>query len=284
MGGDSLGDRMKGYEGVPRTRLTPKVPVMIRLDGKAFHTFTRGMPRPYHRPFHECMWAAATYLCENIQGCQLAYVQSDEITLLLLDTMSLEAEGWFGYEVQKMASVAAAMCTAAFNRALFMSESPDQPTEPTVDGTRRVCPTLAAFDARVWNLPKEEVTNAFIWRQQDATRNAIQMLGQAHFSHKQLHGVSCAQIQEKLFQEKQINFNDCPVPQKRGVCIVKEYYEVFKKEGLVVLPTGKVTIGELTGSVKRSRWHADENIPIFTQNRSYIEKYLPHFPQSYDAD
>lgn len=261
MSNDSLGDRMKEYEGVPRTRLIPKVPVMIRLDGKAFHTFTRGMLRPYHRPFHECMWTAARYLCEHIQGCQLAYVQSDEITLLLLDTMSLEAEGWFGYEVQKMASIAAAMCTAAFNAALFHLSEDDEPV-------------MAAFDARVWNVPKEEVVNAFIWRQQDATRNAIQMLGQAHFSHKELHGVSCAQIQEKLFQEKQVNFNDMPVPQKRGVCIVKEYYERTVGVGVLVSPGGRPFVGPTTTVVKRSRWHADENIPIFTQDRLYIEQYL----------
>lgn len=259
---DSLGDRMKGYEGVPRTRLIPKVPVMIRLDGKAFHTFTRGMPRPYHRPFHECMWEAARYLCEHIQGCQLAYVQSDEITLLLLDTMSLEAEGWFGYEVQKMASVAASLCTAAFNAALL--------TGNEMDGL----PALAAFDARVWNIPKTEVTNAFVWRQQDATRNAIQMVGQSKFSQKELHGVSCAQIQELLFQKHQVNFNDLPVPQKRGVCIVKEYYEITKKEGFLVSPGGVVVSGAVAEYVKRSRWHVDENIPIFTQDRGYVEKYL----------
>jgi tRNA(His) 5'-end guanylyltransferase len=255
MSNDSLGDRMKEYEGVPRTRLIPKVPVMIRLDGKAFHTFTRGMPRPYHRPFHECMWTAARYLCEHIQGCQLAYVQSDEITLLLLDTMSLEAEGWFGYEVQKMASIAAAMCTAAFNKALFSSTG-----FPDIDG-----PPMAAFDARVWNVPKEEVTNAFLWRQQDATRNAIQMVGQSKFSHKELHGVSCAQIQEKLFQEHGINFNDLPVPQKRGVCVVKEYYDspVVNRDG----STEHLMCA-------RRRWHIDENIPIFSQDRQYVERFL----------
>ncbi len=258
---DNLGDRMKGYESVPRTRLTPKIPVMVRLDGKAFHTFTRGMPRPYHRPFHECMWTAATYLCENIQGCQLAYVQSDEITLLLLDTMSLEAEGWFGYEVQKMASIAASMCTAAFNKRLFSSTG-----FPDIDG-----PTMAAFDARAWNLPASEVTNAFIWRQQDATRNAIQMVGQSKFSQKQLHGVSCAGIQEKLFQEHGINFNDLPVPQKRGICVVKQKYKV---DTIGSWKLGNGPGDPTTYEIVRSRWVVDENIPIFTQDRNYVEQYL----------
>lgn len=263
MGGDSLGDRMKGYEGVTRTRLTPKVPVMIRLDGKAFHTFTRGMPRPYHRPLHECMWMAATYLCENIQGCRLAYVQSDEITLLLLDTMSLEAEGWFGYEVQKMASVAASMCTAAFIKHMSNMASFKFP------GTSDLYPS---FDARVWNIPKEEVTNAFVWRQQDATRNAIQMLGQSKFSHKELHGVNCNQIQEMLHQVHGVNFNDCPVPQKRGVCIVRQSYNVKVAEGDYTTPDGRP--GYYSDYVRRTKWVVDEDIPIFTQNRSYVERYL----------
>jgi tRNA(His) 5'-end guanylyltransferase len=251
---DSLGDRMKGYEGVPRNRLVPKMPVMIRLDGKAFHTFTRGMPRPYHRPFHECMWTAATYLCENIQGCQVAYVQSDEITLLLTDYSSIKTQAWFDYEVQKMASIAASMCTAAFNFAL------------AVNAVGR--PGFATFDARVWNLPKEEIVNAFIWRQQDATRNAIQMVGQARFSHKELHGKSCDNIQEMLFKVHGINFNDSPVPQKRGVCVVKETYNVQVKCGTD--PDGS----EWSDYVRRTRWVADENIPIFTQDRAYIQRFV----------
>jgi tRNA(His) 5'-end guanylyltransferase len=258
MSSDSLGDRMKEYEDVPRHSLVRRVPVMMRLDGKAFHTFTRGLPRPYCRPFHEAMWAAARALCSQIQGARLAYVQSDEITLLLTDYDDIRTEAWYDYQVQKMTSVAAAICTAAFMRewlrqmgvAAFGAVADEKTKLPT-------------FDCRVWNLPKAEVTNCLIWRQQDATRNAIQMAGQSQFSHKELHGVNCAQIQEKLFTERGINFNDYPVPQKRGVCIVKETYDI------VPAPDN-----EALEACTRTRWVVDENIPIFTADRDYIEKYL----------
>lgn len=267
---------MKEYESVPKTRLTRRVPVMMRLDGKAFHTFTRGLPRPYCRWFHCCMWEAARYLCENIQGAQLAYVQSDEISILLTDYLNIKTEAWYDYQVQKMCSVAAAMCSVAFMRQYmrqymiymdngFISD-PNHADDDDIHGL--VMPfgkldgmSLPAFDCRVWNLPKEEIVNGFIWRQQDATRNAIQMAGQSQFSHKELHGKSCDEIQEMLFQGRSINFNDYPVPQKRGVCIVKRDYQLN-------CPIGSEKW------VKRSYWEVDEGIPIFTEDRSYIERHV----------
>lgn len=233
----TLGDRMKDYESVPRSRLPRRIPVLARLDGKAFHTFTRGCERPYDAHLHGCMWATATALCEQVQGCRIAYVQSDEITLLLTDYDTLTTEAWFNYEVQKMCSVAASIATAAFSRAW-----------------NRGGPS-ALFDARFWSVPTHEVTNAFIWRQQDATRNSIQMLGQAHFSHKRLHGVDTKAMQDLLMLEKGINWNDCPTVQKRGACIVRESYEG---------PNGST----------RTRWVVDREIPIFTQNRAYIEQHV----------
>lgn len=127
---------------------------------------------------------------------------------------------------------------------------------------------MAAFDCRVWNVPKEEVVNAFLWRQQDATRNAIQSLGQTLLGHKVMQGLSNAQVQEKLFQVNGINFNDLPVPQKRGVCIVKSTYDMpipcpDKMEGCEVLHV-----------VERSKWVVDENTPIFTQDRDYIQRLV----------
>lgn len=236
---DSLGDRMKGYESVPRTRLVPRMPVLLRLDGKAFHTLTRNMDKPVDEKFQQAMWETARHLCEEIQGCQVAYVQSDEITLLLVDYQTIKTQGWFEYEVQKMCSVAAGMASVQFSEWLN---------------------TAGIFDCRAWNLPREEVVNCFVWRQQDATRNAIQMLGQSKFSHRQLHGKSCPVIQEMLFQEHGINFNDCPIPQKRGACIVKETYTMQ-----VVASDEPVT---------RTRWVVDEAIPIFTQDRSYIQRFV----------
>jgi tRNA(His) 5'-end guanylyltransferase len=112
MDNTDIATRMKEYESIPRIRLIPKVPVLIRLDGKAFHTLTRDMEKCDKR-FQRCMWETAKYLCENIQGCRFAYVQSDEISLLLVDYDDTKTQGWFGYDLQKMVSVSAAAGMAA---------------------------------------------------------------------------------------------------------------------------------------------------------------------------
>ena len=116
MKNDSLGDRMKKYEGVPKTALMRRNPVIIRIDGKAFHTFTRGFRRPFDNVLIESMQKTMKYLCEDIQGCKLGYYQSDEISLLLTDYENINTAAWFDYEVQKMCSIAASMATLAFNR------------------------------------------------------------------------------------------------------------------------------------------------------------------------
>ena len=118
---DSLGNRMKGYEGVSRNFLTRRVPAIIRLDGKAFHTFTKGMEKPFDLVLTQAMQETMKYLCENIQGCVLGYTQSDEITLVLTDYATIQTDAWFGYNIQKMCSVSASMATMAFNRSLNVS-------------------------------------------------------------------------------------------------------------------------------------------------------------------
>jgi len=252
---DGLGDRMKNYENVTRNHLIRRVPVIIRIDGKAFHSFTKGFQRPFDEILISTMQQTAKYFCENIQGCKLAYTQSDEITLLLTDYETIGTQGWFDYNIQKIVSVSASMATLAFNKIFrnIYDEIDLENISDYVDIYRKRIGN-AMFDSRVFNIPKEEACNCFIWRQQDCTRNAIEMVGRNYFSHKELHKVNCNQIQEKLFQEKGINFNDLPTYQKRGSCIVKEQYD---KDG-----------------TERSRWIIDKDIPIFTQNRDYIEKYL----------
>lgn len=237
---DSLGDRMKYYEAQPRSYLVPKVPVLIRLDGKAFHTLTRRMERPWDPRFQDCMIETAGYLAQHIAGCQLVYTQSDEISLLLTDYESVHTQGWFGYDLQKLVSVSASMAAVAFVGAYLVAfGAPD---------TRE----LPCFDARAWNVPREEVCNYMIWRQKDATRNSIQMLGQAHFSHKALHGKSCETILTML-QKKDILWQSCPTQQKRGTCLVRK--ESATRPG-------------------RRTWEVDAEIPIFTQDRDYIEKLV----------
>lgn len=246
---DSLGDRMKAnYENRAKTYLVRRMPVIIRLDGKAFHTFTRGLKKPYDEIFHNTMNATMKYLCENIQGCKLGYTQSDEITLLLTDYDTLTTDAWFDNNVQKICSVSASMATMAFNK--FMRKFVYDIFVFGKDESKEYVDTLvnklenAMFDSRCFNIPEDEVTNCFIWRQQDATRNAIQMLGQCNFSHKELHGKSCSAIQDMLMDQKGINFNDMPTEFKRGVCCRRD---------------------------EDGKWVLDKEIPVFTQDRDYVD-------------
>lgn len=266
----TLGERMKQYEYVERKYLTPKIPIIIRLDGKAFHTFCKGMKKPYDEIMMQSMIETAKYLCENIQGVKLAYTQSDEITLVLYD-QNPKSEGWFNYNVQKMVSVSASMATLAFNKAFdrFVHEYIIyNPTVPdTTDEDEETLYRIrmfdkidkALFDSRVFSIPEYEVINCLIWRQQDATRNSIQISGHTYFSDKELHGKSCDEIQDMLFLEKNINWDKYPVVFKRGCCIIKKEHYISNSDG---------------DKVKRSSWVADYSIPIFTQNRCYIESRL----------
>lgn len=274
MNKDSLGDRMKShYENIPKTRLTRREPVIIRIDGKAFHTFTRGFQRPFDNILIESMQETMKYLCENIQGCKLGYCQSDEISLLITDYETINTAAWFDYQVQKMCSIAASMATLAFNRAfkdeveyvlgwaeaesLAMYHAQVELTKPHIKALEKG----AMFDARCFSIPKEEVCNYFIWRQQDATRNSIQMVGQANFSHKELQNKSCDKIQDMLMLEKNINWNDFSTVKKRGSCCTK---------------TGKHTVVNMQSGeqVERLVWEIDKEIPIFTQDRNYIERWI----------
>ena len=231
---DDLGRRMKEYyEQVPKTKLVRRMPVAIRIDGKAFHTFTRGFQKPFDEVLVRSMQETMKYLCENIQGCVLGYTQSDEITLILVDYKKLNSAAWFDYEVQKMCSIAASMATMAFNKIFYKNIEDyiynlnmvwnDELEEFKYASTLlKAADKGAMFDARVFNIPKEEVTNLIYWRQLDATRNSIQMAGQANFSHKELQNKSCNKIQDMLMVNKGINWNDFAPRWKRGTAWTKE--------------------------------------------------------------
>lgn len=273
---DELGIRMKTYyEQIPKTKLMRRTPVAIRIDGKAFHTFTKGFQKPFDEILIKSMQATMKYLCENIQGCVLGYHQSDEITLILVDYKNLNSDAWFDYEVQKMCSIAASMATMAFNREFEKRVDNFELShlielggyiEYDCDANRKLAETYyhaiekgAMFDARVFNIPKEEVMNLLYWRQLDATRNSIQMVGQANFSHNQLHGKNCSNIQDMLMLEKGINWNDYPTHLKRGSCCIKKPFVI--NEG-----TEQEAI--------RNKWVLDTEIPIFTQDKDYINKLV----------
>lgn len=241
MAKDQLGNRMKGYENVSRTHLPKRMPVILRIDGKAFHTYTKGLEKPFSPFLASCFWETAAYVAKEMMGVKIAYHQSDEVSFLLTNYHKLTTESWFDNNIQKMVSVAASLFTYKFNEL-----SRDAINKP------------ALFDCRVFVLPKEEVNNYFIWRQQDASKNSISMVAQSEFSHKSLQGVNSGQLQEKLFFERGINWNQLQTWKKRGVCIRKV----------------SVSTETTNGIAMRTRWETDMDIPIFTQDRTYIENLL----------
>lgn len=258
----SLGDRMKNnYENVNRFYLTRRMPIVIRMDMKAGHTFTKGMKKPFDDIFVKTMQDTMKYLCENIQGCVLGYTQSDEISLVLVDYAELTTDAWFGNNLQKMCSVSASMATMAFNKFFYGNMPADEENSGTY---YKALEKGAMFDSRVFTIPKEEVCNYFIWRQQDSTRNSIQSVGQANFSPKELHGKSCNNIQDMLMIQKGINWNDYATTLKRGSCCIKV------DDGL----TEYDETGNICGYTQRSKWIIDNEIPIFSQDRNYIEKLI----------
>jgi tRNA(His) 5'-end guanylyltransferase len=268
---DDLGVRMKEfYEQVPKTRLMRRTPVAIRIDGKAFHTFTRGFDKPFDMVLVRSMQRTTKYLCENIQGCVFGYTQSDEITLILVDYKKLTSSAWFDYEIQKMCSIAASMATMAFNKffveevsnwrrqmlpANFMGQSSEAPYESIMSLLivyGKAIEKGAMFDARCFNIPKEEVTNLVYWRQLDATRNSIQMVGQANFSHSELQDKTCNMIQDMLHEQRGINWNDYPASLKRGSAVIKQ-----------------------VGENGRTFWCIDQDMPILkNEDRDYVDKLV----------
>ena len=251
-----------------------RTPVAIRIDGKAFHTFTRGFQKPFDEILIKSMQETMKYLCENIQGCVLGYTQSDEITLILQDYKTLTTSAWFDYEIQKICSISASMATMAFNyffekninENFNCNDWPSLPywADTAIDGDEFGYFKLAMFDARCFNIPKEEVTNLLYWRQLDAARNSVQMVGQAYFSQKELHGKSCSKIQDMLMLKKGINWNDFPAYQKRGSCCIKNI--------AICEPYGN---SMLSNKVPEGHWFIDKDIPIFKgEDRKYIEDLI----------
>lgn len=246
---DSLGARMKEYEKASKLYLPIRMPVILRIDGKAFHTYTKGCKKPVDENFVYCMNETAKYLCRNIQGCQLAYVQSDEISLLLVNYETLESQPWFGNNVQKMVSISSGMTSAVFTSL----------SGRIFGGIMKI----ATFDSRVFVLPKEEVTNYFIWRQDDAIRNSVQMFARSMFSHKECDNKNQNDLKQ-MCKAKGTDWDLLPNQQKVGRCIKKNYK--------MVVGFNKKT--QKDEAVTRSSWDVDNDIPVFTQDRFYVDKFL----------
>ncbi len=250
----TLGDRMKAYENVEEKRLEPKTPVIIRLDGRAFHTYTKEFIKPHDEVIINAMKYTVEKLCEEIQNVKLAYSQSDEITLLLVDYENKNTQQWFNGRRDKMVSLSASIATYFFNDYMdknYWFKFPEK-RKP------------ATFDSRVFNLPRHEVVNNFIWRQQDAIKNSIAGLAQYNYTESELHRKTTAQMLSML-SDKNVNWDKLDVIKKRGFCATKEYFIIDPS----TLNLPKHIIPPET--VQRSKWVIDDNIPIFSEDKSYID-------------
>lgn len=265
-----IGNRMKTfYEQIPQTKLMRRCPVAIRLDGKAFRTFTRNLKKPFDRVLMDAMQETMLNLCLEIQGCVFGYTQSDEITLILIDYQTYHTEAWFDYEIQKMCSISASMATKFFNQ-FFRHYAHDFVTDNYVLTSEARCNlTLdqiqkrakaymdaenegAMFDARCFNVPKEEVANLLYWRQLDAMRNSVQMIARANFSNSEIKNKSNKELKGML-GEIGIFWENFPLDAQRGSCCYRIDVE----------------------DAKRPRWTLDREIPIFIgDDRSFIEKHI----------
>lgn len=263
---DELGTRMKEfYEDRFRYKLPRRAYTIMRIDGKAFHTYTRGLERPFDDGLINDMNVTAAYLCKNIMGAKMGYVQSDEISILITDFDTQDTQAWFDYNVQKMTSVAASLATSEFNRLRihrYVRQYGSEGYAIAYDGKlMREYEiehfNMGNFDARVFQIPSRiEVENYFIWRQQDAVRNSISSVAQSLYSPKELHGIKTNDMQELIFQ-KGINWNDYDFRKKRGAVIGKVEREV----------------GEGENKTTRSKWEVIET-PIFTQDREFFNRFF----------
>lgn len=252
----SLGDRMKAYEGATRAVLPPRTYSVIRVDIRAAHAYLRDAKRPFDEDFMAAMDETAKKLCDEIGGAVFAYVQSDEISVLVTDFASTHTQPWFGGVIAKMVSISAA--TASLELAVQEGGRGGQ---------------LAAFDSRVFTLPNPvEVANYFLWRQRDAVRNSISMAAQAKFSHRQLHGKNSDQMQEMLWREHGINWSAYPDGCKRGRVVVRKSGE---REVTFV---DKRTQTENTVTAVRSWWEAEPASHFTADPGGWLASIVPAMP------
>lgn len=251
---DALGTRMKTYERAASQILPPRMPVIIRVDGRAFHTYTRKCVRPWDPQFATIMLRTATRLCEEIQGAELAYVQSDEISILVHGYKKFDSQPWFDNKIQKIVSVAAGIASSSFTYEVCSKQATT--VALAVSGP-------AVFDARAFVLPEADICNYFVWRQKDAIRNSIQSLARSLFSQKKCHKKSSVDLLDMCTREG-ADWAELPLHQQRGACVVKQ------REITEVRIPGKMDPID----VPRSVWKVDFKIPLFSETRDYIESHL----------
>lgn len=254
---DSLGDRMKRYEDVTRNYLVPKSYVLLRVDGKAFHSYTKNLTRPFDTALIEDLDNTWLYLCQNIQNTKLGYAQSDEFSLLLTDFDSINTEQYFGGNIQKICSVVASMAAAKFNQLRlkrYVETRSLMPDRPDVQ--------LGVFDCRVWNIPSHiEVYNYYLWRYQDCVRNSLSSVAYANFSHKELNGKNSAAKHEMLM-EKGINWSKMDESLKNG--------RFFVRKEILCKPLN----GDKPEPFIRHKWFIEPGFKI-TENPDKLKNWIP---------
>lgn len=256
----TLGDRMKSYEAATRTVLPRRTYTIIRVDGRSFHSYLADAEKPYDFDFMACMDEVGIALCQEISGARFAFVQSDEISVLVSDFATNNTQPWFGGVVQKMASISAAIASTVLSQVM----SHKRP---------------ALFDSRVFTIPDPtEVAAYFIWRQRDCVKNSIAMAAQSEFSHRELHGVNTSQMQELLWSRKGINWNDYPDGAKRGRIIVKN-----GGEKPVSFLDGR-TQEQVTKNVYRTWWESQPAPRFAFDLRSPLRDMIPEYatPEALD--
>jgi len=267
---DELGERMKGnYEHRTRFFVPRRTHTIIRLDGKAFHTYTRGLKKPFDLDLYNDMDNAIIAMLPHIQGAVFAYTQSDEISVLVTDFALPTTSAWFDGNIQKMASVSSSIITAEFNRLRLVRNVYGADLSGIKNVIQLTSP--AYFDSRVFTIPdRTEVMNYFIWRNQDCARNAVSMVAQSKFSHKELQGKSTAMMQEMLMTEFKINWSEYDEALKNGRLIVKEeYLSASATEDKPVLP-------EHESAAVRTRW-VSKPAWKFTQDKEKLMEMIPRY-------
>ena len=249
----NLEDRMKSYEQAARTVLPRRLPIIIRVDGKGFSDYTKQLPgKPFDRNFISVMESTARALCQEIQGAQMAYVQSDEISVLVHGYKKFESEPWFGNQVQKMVSVSAAVASATFTanswRMWAKLAVRDADPLPSIGDIEP-----AYFDARVFVVPEADVANYFLWRQRDGIRNSIQMYARSHFSHSELHKKGTNEMVE-MCKAKGHDWHALPPSLRNGRAVYRDC--------------------KLIDGTWRSHFVTDTNVPLFVNDKHYIERHL----------
>jgi tRNA(His) 5'-end guanylyltransferase len=251
---DNFGDRMKAYEAVTDVRLTGLTPVILRVDGKSFHTLTAKINKPFDGLFMQVMNHTALELCRQIPNCRFGYVQSDEISLVLLEP-SVCSEQWFNGRLQKMTSIAASIASTEFRMNLLetLNVTKDNPEDwapytPLVKN--------ALFDCRAFNIPEMDVCNYFIWRQKDCRRNAILSMAQHHIGKKNVCGIDVSGLTARLHS---MGFSESDIPSLNGRSCIKAKKELKRTDGSVFT---------------RAKWDIVENVPVFSSNRIFVEKHL----------